>query len=133
MWTKLVAAFLGAPVEQIAEYFKEKQRLKQELKKTKLEGQIVVARAKAEAQAKKQEHTASWEMASLRNSGWKDEFVLLLISIPVPLSFVPGLAPYVHEGFRVLGDTPYWYMALILSVYLAIYGIRWKGAENIKL
>lgn len=133
VWAKLVGAFLGAPAEQIAEYFKEKQRLKQELEKAKLEGRIAIIRARAEARAAKEAHTANWEMASLQNSGWKDEFVLLLISIPVPLSFVPGMAPYIKAGFDVLATTPYWYMALVLAVYLAVYGIRWKGAESIKL
>ena len=133
MWSKLIAAFLGAPVEQIAEYFKEKQRLKQELSKAKLEGKIEVERAKAAAQAAKQAHISNWEMASLANSGWKDEFVLLTISYPVYASFIPYLQDSVAEGFSILGTTPMWYMAMVLAVYLAIYGIRWKGAESIKL
>lgn len=130
---KLLAWFLDTPVEQLGEYFTERQRLRHELKKAKLEGEIKVEHAKAEAKAAKAQHISSWEMASLSNAGWKDEFVLILISVPLPLSFVPGLQEHVLRGFQVLGTTPAWYMGVVLAVFLAVYGIRWKGAEGIAL
>lgn len=133
MLEKLLGALLGAPAEQIGQYLREKQQLKQELKKARLQGEIEVARAKAHAKAEKAAHIASWEMASLANSGWKDEFVLILIAIPLPLSFIPWTQEYVLRGFEVLGTTPYWYMGLVLAVFLAVYGVRWKGAETISL
>jgi hypothetical protein len=133
MLERLLGALLGAPAEQIGEYLRQKQQLKHDLKKAKLEGKIKVEEAKADARAAKAAHIATWEMASMANSGWKDEFVLLLIAIPLPLSFVPWTQEFVRRGFEVLGTTPYWYMGLVLSVFLAIYGIRWKGAESISL
>lgn len=133
MWKKLISAFTGAPVEQIADYFKEKQQLKHDLRKAKLAGRIKIVEAKAAAEAKRAEHVASWELAQIRNSGWKDEFVLLTLSYPAWASFVPWLQDSVAEGFAILGTTPYWYMALLLAVYMAIYGIRWKFAETIPI
>ena len=133
MIEKLLGALLGSPAEQIGEYMRERQRLRQELKKTKLEGKIRVEKAQAEAKAAKAQHIATWEMASLANSGWKDEFVLILIAIPLPLSFFPPTQEFVLRGFEILGTTPAWYMGLVLAVFLAIYGIRWKGAEHISL
>ena len=69
----------------------------------------------------------AWELEQIKNSGWKDEFVLLLLSIPLAMSFIPQMQPYVVEGFAALSTTPDWYQWLILSVFAAIYGIRiWR-------
>lgn len=133
MIQQLISWLTGAPVEQVGMYFREKQQLKHELNKAKLEGKIEVARAEAASKAAQAQHFANWEMASLQNSGWKDEFVLLTISYPVYASFIPPLAPGVAEGFKILGTTPAWYMGMVLAVYLAIYGIRWHGASKLRL
>lgn len=131
---KQVISFLtGGPVEMVGEYLIKKQEAKQALKLAKLEGKTAVEKAKAEAAAKRQEHIASWEMEQIRNSGWKDEFVLLTISYPVYASFVPKLQDYVAKGFEVLGTTPTWYMGIVITVYLAIYGVRWAGSPKIQL
>ena len=74
-----------------------------------------------------QEIDNSWELEQIKNSGWKDEFVLLLLSIPLVMSFIPQMQPYVVDGFAALSTTPDWYQWLILSVFAAIYGIRiWR-------
>ena len=74
-----------------------------------------------------QEMDNSWELEQIKNSGWKDEFVLLLLSIPLILSFIPGTVGYVEAGFEALSKTPQWYQWLILAVFAAIYGIRiWR-------
>jgi len=69
----------------------------------------------------------AWELEQIKNSGWKDEFVLLLLSIPLVMSFIPKMQPYVVEGFVALSATPEWYQWLILAVFTAVYGIRiWR-------
>lgn len=69
----------------------------------------------------------AWELEQIRNSGWKDEFVLLLLSIPMIMSFIPDMQPYVVAGFDALSKTPSWYQWLILAVFAGIYGIRiWR-------
>jgi hypothetical protein len=84
-------------------------------------------RTKLEATMRGQEMDNSWELEQIRNSGWKDEFVLLLLSIPMVLSFIPGTVQYVEDGFAALSKTPDWYQWLILAVFAAIYGIRvWR-------
>jgi hypothetical protein len=68
-----------------------------------------------------------WEIESLRNSGWKDEWVLILISIPMVGSFIPSTVQYVVDGFEALSQTPDWYRWLILIIFSAVYGIRvWR-------
>ena len=57
-------------------------------------------------------------------TSWKDEFILILFSIPVGMSFIPKLAPYVKEGFDALGTTPAWFQVIYVVMCLTIYGHR---------
>ena len=82
---------------------------------------------KLDAVSRGQEMDNNWELEQIKNSGWKDEFVLILLSIPMVLSFIPSTVGYVENGFAALSMTPDWYQWLILSVFAAIYGIRvWR-------
>jgi hypothetical protein len=76
---------------------------------------------------------ATWELESLKAhaSGWKDEFILILLSIPLILVFFPPTAPYVLTGFKILESTPSWYRWLILLIFTAVYGIRiWRRQQS---
>ena len=100
---------------------------KHEEKVKKLEIEAARHKTKLEMAMKGQQLDTSWELEQIRNSGWKDEFVLLILSIPLILSFIPGTVSYVEDGFRALSQTPDWYQCLILAVFAAIYGIRiWR-------
>lgn len=132
--TQIVGAFLGAPAEQIAEYFKEKQRLKQELKLTKLKGQIAVEKAKEARAIQADNNDHEWEMLMIQNSGWKDEFVLLVVTIPFIMGFIPGMDTYALHGFAVLEKMPMWYQIMLVTIFFAIYGIRkWQAGSRRKL
>lgn len=73
---------------------------------------------------------ATWELAQIKNSGWKDEFTLLTISIPMVLCFIPYTQPYVVAGFEALQDTPAWYQLMLVAIYFATYGIRyWRRQQ----
>lgn len=121
---------MGAPAEAVADYFKERQRLKAELKLKKLEGKVQIEQAKAQMEVRKLEADNAWELAQIANSGWKDEWVLIMLSIPLVLVFIPSLAPYIQQGFDVLATTPEWYRWLIMAIFTAIYGIRvWRRKD----
>ena len=68
--------------------------------------------------------------------GWKDEFVLLLVSAPVMLliwsifSDDPDIMVKVDLFFEKFNNMPFWYQALFIGVVSAIYGL--KGADIIK-
>ena len=74
------------------------------------------------------------------NAGWKDEFIVLIWSIPAVLSFVPGFQPYVEQGFANLARAPEWYIVGWVSISLAIYGLKpattklveWRRETNAK-
>ena len=57
-------------------------------------------------------------------TSWKDEFLLLMFSVPVILCFIPGCDVYVLAGFAALNETPVWYQVIFVVMSLTIYGHR---------
>ena len=94
------------------------------------------------AEMKHAERMASGELeykkAVIQNNqqGWKDEFVLILVSAPVMLliwsifSDDPEIMMKVEKFFEQFNNMPFWYQALFIGVVSAIYGL--KGADIIK-
>lgn len=100
---------------------------KNRLALAKLESEVKAEQAWADWRVKNIDSDAAWEQASIANSGWKDEFVLLVLSIPLVLVFLPITAPSVLAGFAILEQTPEWYRWLAVMIYAATYGIRvWR-------
>ena len=70
------------------------------------------------------------------NQGWKDEFVLILVSAPVMLliwsifSDDPEIMIKLVKFFEQFNNMPFWYQALFIGVVSAIYGL--KGADIMK-
>ncbi len=94
------------------------------------------------AEMKHAERMASGELeykkAVIQNNqqGWKDEFVLILVSAPVMLliwsifSDDPEIMIKVEKFFEQFNNMPFWYQALFIGVVSAIYGL--KGADIMK-
>ena len=99
-------------------------------------------RLESVAEMKHMERMASGELeykkAVIQNNqqGWKDEFVLILVSAPVMLliwsifSDDPEIMQKVDMFFDKFNNMPFWYQALFIGVVSAIYGL--KGADIIK-
>ena len=77
--------------------------------------------------------------AAVRESndkGWKDEFVLILVSLPVLLlvwsvfSDDPNIQEKIDIFFDKFSNLPFWYQALFIGIVSSIYGL--KGAEIFK-
>ena len=77
--------------------------------------------------------------AAVRQSndkGWKDEFVLILVSAPVVLliwsvfSDDPLIQEKLHIFFEQFNNLPFWYQTLFVGVVASIYGL--KGADIFK-
>ena len=99
-------------------------------------------RLESVAEMKHMERMASGELeykkAVIQNNqqGWKDEFVLLLVSAPVMIliwsifSDDPAIMEKVDKFFDQFNNMPFWYQALFIGVVSAIYGL--KGADIMK-
>jgi hypothetical protein len=127
MWEAIVGKLLGGFGEEVAGYYRDKQKLKHERELEKLRGKIAWEQAQTERARESEGRDHEWEQLSIQNSGWKDEWVLVILSIPLVLSFVPHTVVYVQMGFAALEQTPDWYRWMTLMVFGAIYGIRiWR-------
>lgn len=71
-----------------------------------------------------EEQASSLDEVSIRERGYKDEFILLVVFIPLILSFIPDYAPYVEQGFAALQNIPepYWYV--VGAVVIDTLGMR---------
>ena len=70
------------------------------------------------------------------DKGWKDEFVLILVSLPILLlaysvfSDDVAIRERLDLFFAYFNNPPYWYQAIFIGVVSAIYGL--KGANIMK-
>ena len=70
------------------------------------------------------------------DKGWKDEFVLILISLPILLliwsvfSEDPDIQQKLHMFFEQFNNLPFWYQTLFVGVVASIYGL--KGVDIFK-
>ena len=70
------------------------------------------------------------------DKGWKDEFVLILISLPILLlaysvfSDSPDIRERIDLFFEYFKNLPMWYQLLFVGICSAIYGLR--GADIMK-
>ncbi len=71
-----------------------------------------------------------------QDNGWKDEFVLILISLPILLliwsvfSDDPMIKEKIDVFFVQFGQLPMWYQMLFVGVVGSIYGL--KGVDIFK-
>jgi len=67
------------------------------------------------------------------DKGWKDEFVLILVSLPILVLVYsiftddPEIRNRLDMFFEYFKNLPYWYQAIFIGIVSAIYGL--KGAD----
>ena len=106
--------------------------------KKRKETQMLMADAQATHASKMARGEVEYKQAVMTNNqqGWKDEFVLILVSAPVMLliwsifSDDPEIMAKVEMFFEYFNNMPFWYQALFIGVVSSIYGL--KGAEIMK-
>lgn len=127
MWAKIIATLTGQTVGAVVEHLNLKRKLKAEIELEKLRGKAAYEAAKTARAEASEGRDHEWELESIRNSGWKDEWVLIILSIPMILVFIPQTQQAVFDGFIALDSTPLWYRTIVASIYLATFGLRlWR-------
>lgn len=96
------------------------------LVKTWMDGRQQISQAKIEREVKALTHEANWDevQANASMNSWKDEWLTILISIPLIMAFIPGMDDYLRAGFSVLENCPAWYQYLVGVVFAASFGIK---------
>ena len=120
MWLNLLS--LG--VKTGARIYQNKQRTKQLMYDAQMIHAEKMAKGDIEYKAK---------IIESNDNGYKDEFVLILISIPI---LILGYSIFTDDVdirnkldlfFEYFNQLPYWYQAIFIGVVSAIYGL--KGAD----
>ena len=106
MWLSLLPTVLKTG----AQIFANKQKAKILMSDAELLHASKMANGEVEYQA---------QVRQSNDKGWKDEFVLILVSLPILLLV-----------WSVFSDDPFWYQTLFISIVASIYGL--KGAEIFK-
>ncbi|MCO7226000.1 hypothetical protein [Pleionea sp. CnH1-48] len=101
---------------------------KKEIKKIKTETQLAVLRAESQSKIRRAENQEAadinLDLVALKTRGWKDEYLLVIGTVPLVLSFIPDMQPYVKEGFKALAETPEWYWYLLAGLFIDTLGFR---------
>lgn len=116
-----IAKGLLSPVTSMVEGWQKRKTAKVE---NELKLASAVTDAKIERLKTQQDADIAWEITSIQNSGWKDEYILILWSIPVIMCFIPGLDVYVSRGFDSLEKCPDWFKWAWMVIVGSSYGYR---------
>lgn len=115
---------LGAPFEAAGKYFTARmearelrRRMVLELEKAKFEGKLAALREGRQLDA-------AWEIESIRNSGWKDEYLTILLGLPIISAFIKPLQDDVLQGFYIIDKMPDWYIFTWAVVVGSAFGVR---------
>ena len=117
MWWNLI----GMAVKTGAEVYKNKKESEA------LESQ---ARRLHYEKMAKGEIEYSGQIANNQKDDWKDEFILLLLSVPiVMLGFAvwsdnPAHMEKMKLFFQYFSDLPFWYQTIFVGVISSVYGLK---------
>ena len=97
-----------------------------ETSKAKTEAKVAYAKAEATVMQKKATGEIDWDlkMADASAASWKDEWLVILFSIPLILAFIPGMEEIVSRGFQQLEQMPEWYQYSLGVIVAASFGVR---------
>ena len=107
----------------VNDHFKDKRALKAAELNTKL---VIMER--------KQTADIDWDTQAMKNAetSWKDEWFVILLSIPAVMAFIPGLSEYVGLGFAELAKAPDWYLGAFGIAVAASFGFRKFADKMVK-
>lgn len=102
-----------------------------ERKQVEAQGKVDIAKAKIEADKQitltemQGDQTYDAKVADDMATSWKDEWLVILLSIPAILCFTGHWgAATVSDGFEALANTPEWYQWSFLGMIVATFGLK---------
>ena len=99
---------------------------KVEQTKAKAQTKVAMAQAEAVVMQKKATGEIDWDLEAIKgaSSSWKDEWLVILFSVPLVLAFIPGMEGVVERGFSQLKAMPEWYQYALGVIVAASFGVR---------
>ena len=120
MWFNL----LSMGVKTASHLYKNKQKTKQLMSDAQMRYAEKMSTGQIEYKAK---------IIESNDKGWKDEFVLILVSLPILVLVYsiftddPEIRNRLDMFFEYFKQLPYWYQGIFIGIVSAIYGL--KGAD----
>jgi len=78
-----------------------------------------------------------WNKTAKATSGWIDDYLTIILSLPMILVFFPDMVPHIKAGFAVLDETPVWYRSAIAVMISAGFGYKkfadWQMSKHFTL
>ncbi len=72
----------------------------------------------------------SGKLLEARQSDWKDEFILILLSLPIVMLSIavysddPTAMEKMKLFFEYFSDLPFWYQTIFVGVIASVYGLK---------
>lgn len=120
MALQLLVPLLGSAID----YFRDKAKLKSVERNNRIEAEKAIGEARIENIRQGKINEAAWNMESIRQSGWKDEWLTIVLSIPLILVFFPSLVDDMMAGFTALEATPEWYRYSVGVMIASAFGYQ---------
>jgi hypothetical protein len=137
-WLSFLEPIFGIIKEPVVEWQKRKTLVVENNEKVaERDHEIRVKKVDVALELAKQGKSveAEWDKEAQQQmkTSWKDEWFVILFSIPLVSAFIPELQPYILKGFETLEKTPDWYMWLVVGIVSATFGLRWMfGKINLR-
>ena len=117
MWMNLISMGVKAGTH----IYKNRQQTKMLMSDAEKRHALAMAKGEKEYQGK---------LLNSRDSDWKDEFILLLLSAPIVLlawavfSDDPAAMEKMKLFFEYFSQLPFWYQTIFVGVIASVYGLK---------
>jgi len=93
---------------------------------TFIDSKAKIKQAEAETKMKLATGEISWEQAAIEASkdSWKDEAWTVCFILIVAGNFIPGIQPFMQQGFDNMASAPTWFQWAVYASIAASFGIR---------
>ena len=104
----------------------ENKKIKNKQKMQIAEAQVKAEIKKIEVQASEVKGDTNYDLEVLRNQKHtlKDEYALLIVTLPFVLSFIPFTQDYIVKGWQYLQQAPEWYSYIFVGSIAGSLGLR---------
>jgi len=112
---------LGMAIKTGAHIYSNRQKTKQAMSDAQLRSAEAMARGEKEYEGK---------LLEARQSDWKDEFILILLSAPIVMlswavfSEDPSAMEKMKLFFEYFSQLPFWYQTIFVGVIASVYGLK---------
>lgn len=120
-----MANVLGILVGPIVEAVRDYAKAREDRKKNKEALDAALTNKQLEQVAKAEDYAQAFRLAQIQTASWRPGFWTIVLAVPVVMCFVPGLAPYVEQGFQSLDrSTPDWFQYLLGIAVTSAFGYQ---------